>query len=165
MCILLIEDEQRLAEALVCILKKEGFITDVVFDGAEGYFLAETDNYDVIILDRMLPGMDGIEILNKLRKYGIKTPTIFLTAKDTINNRIEGLNAGADDYLIKPFSKDELIARIKAITRRSQSPIYNSKIQLGLLSLDVSGCEAQIENKNISLSFKETASGICQLNW
>ena len=156
MRILLIEDEKRLADALVCILEKEGFITDAVFDGTEGYFLAETDNYDVIILDRMLPGMDGIEILDKLRNHGIKTPTIFLTAKDTVKNRIEGLNIGADDYLIKPFSKDELIARIRAITRRSQSTVYNSKIQLGLLLLDVSSCKAHIEDKHISLSFKET---------
>lgn len=155
MRVLLVEDEERLAEALAHILKKEGFIIDVVHDGIEGNYLAETNNYDVIILDRMLPGKEGVEILKNLRCCNIQTPVIFLTAKDTVQNRVEGLNAGADDYLIKPFSKEELIARVHALTRRSQTMIFQRNLELGSLQLVTSQCEVHIHDEIIKLSLKE----------
>lgn len=160
MRILLVEDEIRLAEALAHILKKEGFVTDVVNDGADGLLWAQTNNYDVIILDRMLPGMEGIDILRELRSDGILTPTIFLTAKDSVQNRVEGLDAGADDYLVKPFSKEELLARVRALARRSNTLVFSDSLELGALRLNVSQCEAYITNsdtsKQIKLSLKET---------
>lgn len=156
MRVLLVEDEIRLADALAYILKKEGFITDVVNDGMNGFLWAQTNNYDVIILDRMLPEMDGIEILQKLRLNKIQTPTIFLTAKDTVQNRVEGLDAGADDYLIKPFSKEELLARVRALTRRSQTLIFQDQLELGSLKLNTALCQVNIANKEIKLSLKET---------
>lgn len=155
MRVLLIEDEQRLAEALAHILKKEGFVTDVVRDGTEGLLWAQTNNYDVIILDRMLPGKEGVEILRELRADNIQTPTIFLTAKDTVQNRVEGLDAGADDYLIKPFSKEELLARVRALTRRSQTLIFQGPLQLGAFTLNTAQCEVNMTDEKIKLSMKE----------
>jgi len=118
--VLLVEDETRLADALEQILKKQGYLVDVTGDGDVGQDMAETGIYDVIILDRMLPNIEGVEILKHIRARQIITPVIFLTAKDAISSRIEGLDAGADDYLIKPFSKDELLARVRALARRSE---------------------------------------------
>lgn len=156
MRVLLVEDEIRLADALAYILKKEGFITDVANDGMNGLLWAQTNNYDVIILDRMLPEMDGVEVLKKLRFNKIQTPTIFLTAKDTVQNRVEGLDAGADDYLIKPFSKEELLARVRALTRRSQTLIFQDQLEIGSLKLSTALCQVNIANKEIKLSLKET---------
>lgn len=155
MRVLLVEDEIRLAEALAHILKKEGFITDMANNGIDGLLLAETNNYDVIILDRMLPGKEGIEILRELRADNIQTPTIFLTAKDTVQNRVEGLDAGADDYLVKPFSKEELLARVRALTRRSQTLVFQDCLKLGSLKLDMAQCEVYIVDEKIKLSLKE----------
>lgn len=156
MRILLVEDEVRLTDALAHILGKEGFVTDVANDGEEGYLLAQTNNYDVLILDRMLPRMEGVEILRGLRALGIETPTIFLTAKDSVDNRVEGLDAGADDYLIKPFSKKELLARVRALTRRSQTMVFQDRLTLGTLSLDVPRCEVYVGDTSIKLSKTET---------
>lgn len=156
MRVLLVEDEKRLTDALAHILKKEGFVTDVANDGVEGYYLAETNNYDVIILDRMLPGKEGVEILRDLRSNNIKTPVIFLTAKEAVQSRIEGLDAGADDYMIKPFSKEELLARVRALTRRSQTLIFHENLNLNLLYLNVKECEVCILDEKIKLSLKET---------
>lgn len=155
MRVLLVEDEIRLAEALAHILKKEGFITDVANDGITGQNLAETNNYDVIILDRMLPGKEGVDILRDMRSNSILTPVIFLTAKDAVQNRIEGLDAGADDYLIKPFSKDELLARVRALTRRSQTLTYYDNSDLGNLHLNVGLCEVDISGEKTKLTLKE----------
>ena len=123
MRILLVEDEKRLSEALSYILKKNRYAVDTALDGITGQDLAETGIFDVIILDRMLPGRDGISILKYLREKGVKTPILMLTAKDSIADRVEGLDAGADDYLIKPFSTEELLARIRALGRRQSELI------------------------------------------
>lgn len=144
MKVLLVEDEARLAESLLYILNKDGYIVDVSGDGIEAEYLAQTNIYDVIILDRMLPNKEGVEILNSLRKQKITTPVIFLTAKDSVSNRVEGLDAGADDYLIKPFSNRELLARVRALARRSENIIHNHSLQLGKLILNVQNCEATI---------------------
>lgn len=154
--ILLVEDELRLAEALEHILKKQGFFVDVTGDGIEAQDMAETGIYNVIILDRMLPNKEGVEILKALRIKNIVTPVIFLTAKDTISSRIEGLDAGADDYLVKPFSKDELLARVRALSRRSEKLQSNEEINVKELHLNIPLCEAKINNEKVKLTLTET---------
>ena len=155
MRILLVEDEIRLAEALEQILKKQGYIVDVANDGAVGQDMAETGIYGVIILDRNLPSIEGVEILKYLRKQQIATPVILLTAKDTISNRVEGLDAGADDYLIKPFSKDELLARVRALSRRSENLQTSDTLQISSLCLDMRSCEVSIGAEKIKLTTTE----------
>jgi len=153
--ILLVEDEIRLAEALEQILKKQGFIVDVAHDGAIGQDMAETGIYGVIILDRNLPSIEGVEVLKYLRKKRITTPVILLTAKDTVSNRVEGLDAGADDYLIKPFSKDELLARVRALSRRSENLQTSDTLQIAGLSLDIRSCEVSIDADKVKLTITE----------
>lgn len=118
MRILLVEDAVSLRKPVVKALKASGFAVDETGDGAEGYWLASEHEYDVILLDIMLPGMDGHQILTKLRADGDETPVLFLTAKDTIEDRVAGLRLGADDYLVKSFAIEELIARVEALGRR-----------------------------------------------
>ena len=156
MRILLVEDEIRLAEALEHILKKEGYVVDVAEDGLVGRDLAEAGIYDVIILDRNLPGMEGVDVLKSLRKAQILTPVIFLTAKDSVSNRVEGLDAGADDYLVKPFSKDELLARVRALSRRPVVLEANHQFCVASLCLDVKACEVTVEKKKLKLTVTET---------
>lgn len=122
MKILIIEDEAKLAEAIKRGLEQEAFAVDVEFDSDSGLAAAEASNYDLFIFDRMLPGSyNGVQIVEELRKQHIKTPVLFLTAKDSVADRVDGLNAGADDYLIKPFAFEELLARIHALIRRPDS--------------------------------------------
>lgn len=154
MRILLVEDELRLAEALEEILKRSGYKVDVTADGAIGRDMAETGIYDVIILDRMLPNIEGVDILKLLRLAHINTPVIFLTAKDSIPNRVEGLDAGADDYLIKPFSKDELLARLRALARRPEN-LRTDICRIGALSLNIAKNEACIDEFSIRLTSTE----------
>jgi len=153
--ILLVEDERRLAEALEHILKKEGYVVDVTWDGSEGQDMAETGIYDVIILDRNLPNIEGVEILKYLRKAHIVTPVIFLTAKDTVSNRVEGLDAGADDYLVKPFSKDELLARVRALSRRSENLQTDDEICIASLCLNARLCEVLVGTEKVKLTVTE----------
>jgi Response regulators consisting of a CheY-like receiver domain and a winged-helix DNA-binding domain len=156
MRILLVEDEQRLSEALAYIFKKNKYGVDTAFDGITGQEMAETGIYDVIIFDRMLPGKEGVQVLRELRNQGIKTPILLLTAKDTINDRVEGLDAGADDYLIKPFSTDELLARIRALGRRQTELLQSENMQIGLLTLFPLQSEASCKGEVIRLTLKET---------
>ena len=155
MRILLVEDEIRLAEALEQILKKQGYIVDLAYDGAVGQDMAKTGIYGVIILDRSLPNIEGVEILKHLRAKGITTPVILLTAKDTVSNRVEGLDAGADDYLIKPFSKDELLARVRTLSRRSENLQASDTLQVADLHLDVRSCEVSVGAEEIKLTTTE----------
>ena len=120
MKILVVEDEHRIAQSIKKGLEQERMAVDLAFDGIEGYDLAIDEDYDVIVLDLMLPGMNGLEICNKLRQEKKQTPILILTAKGQIEDKVEGLNKGADDYLTKPFAFEELIARIKALSRRPQ---------------------------------------------
>lgn len=154
--ILLVEDEVPLAEALSYTLKKNNYIVDMVFDGLEGQEMAETGLYNVIILDRMLPGKEGLEVLKALRRQGITTPVLILTAKDTVRDRIDGLDSGADDYLIKPFSKDELLARIRALARRQTDIIHNEVITFGKMTFRPLRSEIEISGEIIKLSSKES---------
>ena len=118
MRILLVEDEEQLNETLTLQLESEGFLIDSCFDGEEACYYGEQNIYDVILLDRMLPKMDGTKVLTNLRKKGITTPIILLTALGTLTDKVTGLDLGADDYLVKPFAIEELLARIRCVTRR-----------------------------------------------
>lgn len=136
MRILIVEDEVSLTEALTRLLTEEGFQVDIANDGEEGHHLATSVLYDAIVLDRMLPEMSGTEIIKRLRKQNITTPVLFLTARDSVADRVEGLNAGADDYLVKPFATEELIARIRALVRRPSDFVPEDIIRHGALEFD-----------------------------
>lgn len=155
MNILLIEDEIRLAEALGQLLKNQGYHVDISNTGSQGQDMVETDIYDVIILDRMLPDIDGVDLLKSFRAIVINTPVIFLTAKDTILNKIEGLDAGADDYLVKPFNTNELLARVRALSRRSLQISPDTLIKAGMLCLNVQQLEVTCNDTKIKLTRKE----------
>ncbi len=137
MRILLVEDEVSLADALVYLLKKDGYQVDVSYDGSEGEDLALSGIYDGIVLDRMLPGREGLDILRTIRDTQLATPVMFLTARDSVHDRVDGLDAGADDYLIKPFSNQEFLARVRALTRRSKNMIENEELHLADTVLNI----------------------------
>lgn len=156
MNVLIVEDEKRLAEALHQILLEEKYMADVVHDGAEGLSFAESGIYDCIILDVMLPSLNGFEIVSSLRKKGLTTPVLMLTAKDSISDKVRGLDSGADDYMTKPFSPDELLARLRVLTRRKGEVILDemtfADLVLRLSSSELSNASA---DKSIHLTFKE----------
>lgn len=156
MKILLIEDEIRLSEALVYTLKKNNYIVDTAFNGIDGEKMAESNIYNLIILDRMLPGKEGVEILKTLRKKNFSTPILILTAKDSIQDRVEGLDSGADDYLVKPFSKAELLARIRALGRRHTDKINNEELIAGSISFNPLKGQVILGEDFIKLSSKES---------
>ena len=134
MRLLLAEDEKELSRALVAILKHNNYSVDAVYDGLDAYNYAKAENYDGIILDIMMPRMNGIEALKKMRAEGINVPVLMLTAKSDIDDRIEGLDSGADDYLTKPFAMGELLARIRAMTRR-KSELSSNTLEFGNITL------------------------------
>lgn len=156
MRILVIEDEHKIANAIKQGLERESFAVDVKYDGIEGYDMASVEKYDVIILDIMLPGMDGIEICKKLRNQNIHTPILMLTSKSQIEDKVLGFNSGADDYLTKPFAFAELLVRIKALTRRPQSSI-GTVLTVSDLTLDTTNYEVKRAGQKIRLSNKEYA--------
>lgn len=134
MKILLVEDERKLHQTLRFQLEKEGFETDGCYDGEEAVYYIRESLYDLIILDRMLPGIDGLSVLTKIRQEGIHIPVLLLTALGTVSNRIEGLNGGADDYLVKPFDFEELLARIRCLLRRPVQMIPPASLTFGDLT-------------------------------
>jgi len=135
MRILVVEDEPDLRSALAQTLQEEGYAADQAADGVEGLFKAESADYEAIVLDLMLPGMGGLEILRKLRSQGRKTPVLILTARDSVDDRVAGLDTGADDYLVKPFALTELLARLRALVRRSAG-LADPILQLGNVRID-----------------------------
>lgn len=155
MRILIAEDELDLAEALTVFFERNQFVVDTVHDGANAYDYACVGNYDAIILDVMMPKMDGIQVLRKLRQEGIFVPVMMLTAKAEKDDRITGFDAGADDYLPKPFAPDELIARVRAMLRRSSSDYKVSELSFGDLTLDCGTGELRCGSQNVKLSGKE----------
>lgn len=159
MRILLVDDEAELAEPLGRVLNREGYQVDVVFDGPSGSELATSGGYDLLILDWMLPQFSGLEICQQVRSRGDATPVLFLTAKDTLDDRVTGLDAGADDYLVKPFELRELLARVRALLRRPptmETTNRSSRLQYGDLELDEANQLAYRQNQAIELSEKET---------
>lgn len=154
MRILVVEDEHKIAAAIKKGLEQESFSVDVVYEGSEGYDLASYEDYDAIILDLMLPGMSGLEVCSKLRDKKIHTPIVILTAKSEIEDKVGGLNCGADDYLTKPFSFEELLARLRAVLRR---PKVGQTVILKCndLELDPVNFEVTRNGKKIDLSKKE----------
>jgi len=152
--ILLVEDSKRLQSSLGCGLRKAGFAVDLTGDGREGLWLAESSDYDVIILDLMLPSMDGLSILRGLRAKGRAVHVLVLTAKDTIEDRVRGLQAGADDYLVKPFAFEELLARVQALCRRSYQ-LKNPLINIGDLQVNVAAHLVARRGKPIDLTPRE----------
>ncbi len=156
MRILVVEDEVSLAELIKEGLEDEGYSVDVAYDGEEGFDLAANEPYDVVVLDIMLPKKDGFEIVRDLRNEGVKTPVLMLTAKSATEDKVLGLNSGADDYLTKPFSFDELLARIRALLRRSFGEA-KSVVRVADLELDLNTHEVKRLGKAIELTSKEYA--------
>lgn len=154
MNILLVEDEIPLAESIGQILKEHKIYCDIVYDGLDGYDYASAGIYDVILLDIMLPKMNGFEVLTKLRNNKINTPVILLTARDRVSDKVKGLDAGADDYLTKPFSTEELLARIRAVSRRKGEILLN-EITFGDLTLNLNSCQLTCGESSLRLGFKE----------
>lgn len=154
MKLLLVEDEHKIAASIKKGLGQESYTVDVVYDGISGFDLALAEEYDLIILDRLLPEMDGIEICRQLREKGNHTPVLMLTAKGQLQDRLEGFAAGADDYLIKPFAFEELLARIRALIRRPKKSI-STVLSCSDLTLDTDSFEVKRGGKTIQLSSKE----------
>ncbi len=155
MRILVIEDEISISKMLEYDLKQMNYEVDVAFDGLKGYQMAKELDYDVIILDLMLPGMNGIEVCKKLRKHGCESHILMLTAMDDELQKVEGLDVGADDYVTKPFSPRELTARIKAVSRRKKSSEDKHKLVYQTLELDSRSYEVFVDQEKIDLTLKE----------
>ena len=153
MKILLIEDDKLLSDALQALLERKGFSVEAVYDGEDGAAYAETGIYDLLILDVMMPKLDGYQVARQVRRDRISTPILMLTAKGETQNRIEGLNAGADYYLTKPFDNGELLACINALLRRQGSQV--DALQYGNTSLDLAGCLLTASHGSVRLSRKE----------
>lgn len=154
MKILLVEDEKRLAQSIEYILKKKKYMVDVVYDGEDTIDYALSKIYDLIILDVMLPKVNGIDVLNFIRKEKITVPILLLTAKSSIEDKVIGLDSGADDYLTKPFETDELLARVRAMLRR-KGEIIEEEIKFEDISLNNNNYTLYCENNEIPLSLKE----------
>lgn len=156
MRIMIAEDEEKLADALVQIFAKNKITADAFGNGIDALDNALTGIYDVIVLDIMMPGMNGIEVLRKIRGEGMDTPVLMFTAKDEISDKVKGLDSGADDYLTKPFATEELLARVRALGRRSSAAIVNSDIiTCGDLSLDTAAYELSCGKNSLKLGLKE----------
>ena len=155
MRLLLVEDEIQLSEALNQILSKNKYVVDAVYNGEDGLDYGLTDIYDVIVLDIMIPKLSGLEVLRRLRKENIKTPVLLLTAKGEIEDKVKGLDSGADDYLAKPFATEELLARLRALTRRQGEIINDNILEVGDIKLNISSYELEGPCNSIKLSLKE----------
>ena len=155
MRVLLVEDDRGVSRFIKKGLKEDGHVVDAAFDGEEGLHLALSQSFDLIILDILLPEMNGYEVLKCIREKGVVSPVICLTAKDQKEDIIQGLELGADDYLIKPFSFTELLARIKAVLRRGKKDVEQSKLTVGDLTLDLMNRKAYRNQAEIELSSRE----------
>lgn len=154
MRILIVEDEHKIGNSIKKGLEQESFAVDLAYDGNEGFDLASTEDYDLIILDLLLPGIDGITICKKLREQKIHTPILMLTAKGRLEDKIKGLDSGADDYLVKPFAFEELLARIRALARRPKNSL-NSVLIYNNLSLNTQSFQVKLGDTSIPLTKKE----------
>ena len=154
MTILLVEDEDRLAAALIELFHSEKYLADHADNGEDGLYAALQKDYDVIVLDVMLPKMDGFAVVHALRRAGKKTPVLMLTARDEIRDKIEGLDRGADDYMTKPFVPEELLARVRALSRR-QGEVLLDELRFGDLCLSLATNELSTPGQSVRLAFKE----------
>jgi DNA-binding response OmpR family regulator len=152
--ILIVEDERDFAFALKSGLEQQGFAVDVVFDGNDGLAMTQSYPYDLILLDRMLPGKDGVGVCRELRARGISTPVVMMTALDGVDDRVEGLDGGADDYLVKPFEVKELMARVRARLRRT-APLRSNMLLVFDLMLDLETGDVRRAGSVVTLSRKE----------
>ena len=152
--ILIVEDDLHLAEALKQIVEEQNYIADVVYDGMDGLYYASNNEYNVIILDVMLPKMNGYDVIQMLRKQNISTPTLMLTAKSEIMDRVTGLDSGADDYMTKPFAPEELLARLRALSRR-QGEVALDILEFNNLNLNLNTMSLSFGSKSVTLSNKE----------
>lgn len=155
MRVLIVEDDLPLRKIISTILEDEEYQVDQAENGEEGYLMASSCEYDLITLDIMLPKMDGFSLMRKLRSEGIQTPTLFLTAKDRIEDKVQGLDFGADDYIIKPFATSELLARVRSVLRRSGKVGIEGKISYGPILLDTHQHEGFINQDVLKLTIKE----------
>ena len=155
MYLLLVEDDRRVARVVERALVEAGHRIDVVHDGADGLVRGEGGSYDLILLDVMLPSLDGIEVARRLRRQKVRTPILMLTARDAVADRVTGLDAGADDYLTKPFAVEELLARVRAVGRRGADGLDGDLLRVGDLTLDESRHEVRREDRPIELTAKE----------
>ena len=154
MRVLLVEDDRSLSEALVAILRNNNYEADVADNGDDGLAHALSGGYDAVILDIMLPGRNGFEVLTELRRHNTSTPVMILTARDFLHDKVAGLESGADDYMTKPFAPAELIARLRALTRR-YGEVTADKVRLGNTSLDLNSCILFCDAREVHLGFKE----------
>lgn len=157
MRVLVVEDESKMAAFIERGLKEEGYSVDVASDGTQGWQYSHDHDYDVMILDWMLPGMSGLELCRKIRETGLQTPVIMLTAKDAVEDKIKGLDQGADDYLTKPFSFDELLARMRALLRRPKEIQDERVLEADNLKMDLRTRKVFVGDKDIPFSQKEFA--------
>lgn len=154
MKILIVDDEVKLADVLAELMRHHKFVVDVVYDGEDGFFYAKKGDYDVVVLDVMLPGMDGFEVVKKLRQAKCNVPVLMLTAKDEVASRVKGLDCGADDYLTKPFANEELLARVRALARRQTEVVFD-KLSYCDITLDTSNYTLYCGSKSVPLGAKE----------
>lgn len=153
--ILVVEDDRPLLSAIVAVFKEEGYQVDEADAGDEGLYLAEQGIYDLLVLDIMLPGMDGLSIIGELRRKGKKTPILLLTAKDSVEDRVTGLDVGADDYLVKPFAVPELLARARALLRRHGGVGCEGELVYGPVSLRARAQDGFVGERPLQLTIKE----------
>jgi two-component system, OmpR family, response regulator CiaR len=155
MRILVVEDDLPLRRIITTILKEEQYEVDQAENGEDGYFMASSTEYDLITLDIMLPKMDGFTLIRQLRSEGVQTPVLFLSAKDRIEDRVKGLDFGADDYIVKPFATEELLARVRSLLRRAGKTGLEGKIAYGPILLDTNQHEGFIQQEVLKLTIKE----------
>lgn len=155
--LLIVEDEQRLARLMKRVLEEEGHVVDLAADGEDGFLLGAEDGFDAIVLDVLLPGIDGFTVCRRLRAKGVQTPVLMLTARGSVEDRVAGLDAGADDYLTKPFAFEELLARIRALTRRPPAIAGGTTLGADDLTMDLTRHEVRRGSRVIPLTAKEYA--------
>lgn len=155
MKILVVEDDQIIRETVVSLLIEEGYLVDQAAAGDEGLYLAEQGIYDLLLLDIMLPELSGLEIIKKLREQGSSAPILLMTARDSIEDRVVGLDSGADDYLVKPFAVPELLARVKALLRRAGNVTAEGELSFGGVCLNSKLRDGFVEGKSLELTTKE----------
>lgn len=163
MRLLLVEDDHRIASYVKRGLEEDGYAVDVAYDGSDGLDWAQSAPYDLFILDVMLPGLDGFSLCRALRRQGIHAPVLMLTARDAVDDRVDGLDAGADDYLVKPFAFRELLARLRALLRRAVDAPKSTVLQVDNLTLDTRTQRVQRGGRTIELTAKEFAVLECMM--